>query len=194
MGESGPATYSIALDLHNSQVPCQTTSIPRFSKRSVTRSNGSKDATKHLKRCQTQDQPRTHRLQAHHASSRRSCCPLWPKEPSQVHIPVPRGAKPFSTLPCSFLCGVCGFTQAFKSLSQLGCGTRPVVSWGRGQDGCSGWPSLQRGRGKGWQSSVVGGRGWFEERPWGRMEHSRWAGAAGGDSVDRAGAFSTLLL
>lgn len=98
-GDSGPTTHSIALGLHNSQVPCQTPSIPRFSK-SVTRSNGRKDATKHLKRCQTQDQPRTQRLQAHHASARWLCYPLWLKGPSQVHIPVPRGAKPFSTLPC----------------------------------------------------------------------------------------------
>ena len=33
-----------------------------------------------------------------------------------------------------------------------------MVSWGRGQDGRSGWPDLQRGLGKGWQGRGVGGR------------------------------------
>lgn len=33
------------------------------------------------------------------------------------------------------------------------------MSWGRGQDGRSGWPDLQRGLGKGWQGHGVGGAG-----------------------------------
>ena len=64
---------------------------------------------------------------------------LGPSSPLAPRDYQARAPSPHSPVPSSVGSQrVCGFTQAFESLSKLSWGMRPMVSWGKGQDGRSG--------------------------------------------------------
>lgn len=102
---------------------------------------------------------------------------LGPSSPL-AHLCDHQARSPFLHTPLLLpLWGFCEVSlRAFQSLSQLGCGgqARGELGWGPGGQVYQ-VAQPAEGLGKGWQDLQAVGAG-VVGRPWGRTEHSRWAG------------------